>query len=294
MKWVRLWAILAIIGATVPAVAQSPTGTPDYRQLSPVGTILLWAGNYTPPGWLALDGSCISVTDYPELYALIGYSFSPGHMCNPPTTFPLPDLRNRVPVGEGQNVYNPSNRIFGSYGGREVMSLTVTEMPAHTHSYGWITSNTPGGAISGTGRYITGLTTGTTGSTGAGAQFSLMNPFVVVRYIINAGKQTLVLPPTATAVPTSTPAPTATPQPTSTPAPTATPQPTWTLGPGNMISTPIPEIVLYTTMEANGNYQAVAFEYSMTAGDMMVSVLLLFTCGLLALGMVMRARGDKA
>lgn len=61
-----------------------------------------------------------------------------------------------------------------------------------------------------------------------------------------------------------------------------------------MISTPIPEIVLYTTMEANGNYQAVAFEYSMTAGDMMVSVLLLFTCGLLALGMVMRARGDKA
>jgi microcystin-dependent protein len=302
MKWIRLWAISILICTALPVAAQSPTGTPDYRQMVPVGTVMMWIGNFTPAGWLVADGSCVSQSTYPQLYAVIGSQFSlmrPGTECFP-GTFGLPDLRGRVPMGSGSGQLTQlatlTPRTTGNYFGTETVTLTVTEMPAHAHnlvsSAGILLYSFGAGA---NGRNGLGVTAGTnatatrltTESNGSGRPFSALPPVMVVNMIINAGTTTLELPPTATVVPTATP------QPSSTPAPTATPQPTWTLEAG-VITTPRPEIVYYSTMEANGTYQAVAFEYSFTAGDAMVSILLLLTCGLLALGMVMRARGGKA
>lgn len=60
------------------------------------------------------------------------------------------------------------------------------------------------------------------------------------------------------------------------------------------MGTPAPEIMVYSTVEANGDSQNVAFEYRVTAGDALVSVMLFFACGLMALSMVLRARGSKA
>lgn len=60
------------------------------------------------------------------------------------------------------------------------------------------------------------------------------------------------------------------------------------------MGTPAPEVVVYSTITANGTDQNVAFSYTITAGDMLVSIMLFVTCGVLVMGMMLRARGGKA
>ncbi len=67
-----------------------------------IGTILPWAGNYTPQGWLPCDGQIYSpgqASQFQALYAVIGntYGGNPAQF-----TFTVPDLRGRVPLGAGQ------------------------------------------------------------------------------------------------------------------------------------------------------------------------------------------------
>ncbi len=67
-----------------------------------IGTILPWAGNYTPQGWLPCDGQIYSpkqAGQFQALYAVIGntYGGNPSQ-----STFAVPDLRGRVPLGAGQ------------------------------------------------------------------------------------------------------------------------------------------------------------------------------------------------
>lgn len=295
MTWFKAVLILFILCAGFPVAAQSPTGTPDYRQMVPVGTVMIWIGNSTPTGWLVADGSCVLKTTYAALYSVVGdqFIFGIASIC-PPGYFGLPDLRGRFPLGSGSGgLLDPlatlTPRSAGQMGGIENKFLTVTEMPPHTHG---ITTYVFGAAFVGSGattRYVAtnAGSAGSTGSTGAGYRFTLMNPYLVVHYIINAGTTTLELPPTATVVPTATP------QPTSTPAPTATPQPTATPMEAAM-GTPAPEVVVYSTITANGTDQNVAFAYSITAGDMLVSIMLFVTCGVMVMGMMLRARGGKA
>jgi microcystin-dependent protein len=66
-----------------------------------IGTIMPWAGNYVPQGWLACDGATYSFmqqSQFQALYAVIGntYGGSPAEQ-----TFAVPDLRGRVPMGAG-------------------------------------------------------------------------------------------------------------------------------------------------------------------------------------------------
>lgn len=99
------------------------------------GEIRLFPYNQTPKGWLDCDGSVLPVNQYQILFALFGNSYGGDGK----TTFALPDLRGRVPVG-----FTPVNypdRITnipncGSQGGSETVSLTVTQMPLHSHSFG--------------------------------------------------------------------------------------------------------------------------------------------------------------
>jgi microcystin-dependent protein len=67
-----------------------------------IGTILPWAGNYVPQGWLVCDGAVYALqqkTQFQALYAVIGntYGGNPSQM-----TFAVPDLRGRLPLGAGQ------------------------------------------------------------------------------------------------------------------------------------------------------------------------------------------------
>ena len=91
-----------------------------------IGVTILFAGNFAPPNWALCDGSILSVTAYPLLFAVIGNVYGGDGI----RTFALPDLRGRAVVGAGQGI---SNYKHGDRGGSESVLLGTKEIPAHTH-----------------------------------------------------------------------------------------------------------------------------------------------------------------
>jgi microcystin-dependent protein len=94
-----------------------------------VGDIRLFAGTFAPRGWLLCNGALLSISEYDTLYTLIGTTYGGDGQ----TTFALPDLRGRVPVGQGQGP-GLSPRVMGQVYGSENVTLLPTEMPQHTHT----------------------------------------------------------------------------------------------------------------------------------------------------------------
>ncbi|WNC13646.1 tail fiber protein [Brevibacillus brevis] len=94
-----------------------------------IGEIRLFAGNYAPPGWALCDGRLIPIAQNTELFSLIGTNYG-GDGVN---TFALPDLRGRIPVGTG-NLNNGTPYLLGSRGGVERVTLTLNQIPNHTHT----------------------------------------------------------------------------------------------------------------------------------------------------------------
>lgn len=111
-----------------------------------LGEIKLFSGNYAPVDWMICDGSLLNVSNYNALFALLGVTYGG----NGVSTFALPDLRGRVPVGQGQGT-GLSNRAMGNTGGNETVTLTAAQMPVHTHSWQVSTAdgnaNTPGSTV---------------------------------------------------------------------------------------------------------------------------------------------------
>lgn len=97
----------------------------------PIGSVKMYAGASTPSKWLYCDGSAVSRTTYAKLFAVIGTTYGAG---NGSTTFNLPDFRGRVPVGMGKGTAaDAQTRSLGYAGGTETVTLTVSQMPSHTH-----------------------------------------------------------------------------------------------------------------------------------------------------------------
>lgn len=91
-----------------------------------IGEIRLFAGTYTPDGWLPCQGQRLSITQYEVLFAVIGTTWG-----GDPTGFDLPDLRGRVPIGAGQGA-GLSPRNVGQTGGAEQV---VADLPVHSHHF---------------------------------------------------------------------------------------------------------------------------------------------------------------
>lgn len=94
-----------------------------------VGEIRMFGGNYAPQQWHFCDGTLLPISAYQPLYALIGTTYG-GDGVN---TFALPDLRGRLPLGQGQGP-NLSPRPLGQYSGSETVSLSAAQLPAHSHT----------------------------------------------------------------------------------------------------------------------------------------------------------------
>ncbi|HEY9651956.1 MAG TPA: tail fiber protein, partial [Coleofasciculaceae cyanobacterium] len=88
-----------------------------------IGAIIEYCGNEPDTNWLPCDGAFYLSGDYPELYAVISSAFKT------PTGFYTPDFRRKVGVGSG------SGFNVGDTGGEENHTLTLAEIPTHTHSY---------------------------------------------------------------------------------------------------------------------------------------------------------------
>lgn len=94
-----------------------------------LGQINLFAGNFEPRGWRLCDGRLLNINQNTALFSLLGTTYGG----NGQTTFGLPDLRGRVPVGIGQGP-GLSNVVLGEMRGLESVTLTPNQMPAHTHA----------------------------------------------------------------------------------------------------------------------------------------------------------------
>jgi microcystin-dependent protein len=104
---------------------------------TPSGAILQFAGSSAPSNWLLCDGALVSRTTYATLFGVIGTNYGAG---DGSSTFKLPDLRGRVPIGAGQatgvdeNGQSFTNRVIAAAGGAERHTLTVAQIPAHSHA----------------------------------------------------------------------------------------------------------------------------------------------------------------
>jgi microcystin-dependent protein len=94
-----------------------------------LSTILVWPPNFAPNGWALCAGQLMSISQNTALFSLLGTTYGGDGI----TTFGLPNLQGRVPVGAGQgsglSLYN-----LGDNGGVESVTLGINTMPQHSHS----------------------------------------------------------------------------------------------------------------------------------------------------------------
>ncbi|MEI7606653.1 MAG: tail fiber protein [Rhodospirillaceae bacterium] len=114
-----------------------------------LGEIRLFAGNYAPEGWVLADGRELGVQQYPALYALIGTTYGG----NGSTTFKVPDLCSRLPLGIGKSLSNSAHTYaLGEKGGAETVTLAEANLPAHTHPL--VATTDDGNQVSPAGHYL--------------------------------------------------------------------------------------------------------------------------------------------
>lgn len=94
-----------------------------------MATIFMFAGNFAPNSWALCNGQIIAIAQNTALFALLGTTYGG----NGQTTFALPDLRSRVPIGEGQGP-GLSDISLGEQLGNETRTLTTNNLPAHAHA----------------------------------------------------------------------------------------------------------------------------------------------------------------
>lgn len=111
------------------AITSAKLATATVQLLAPTGVIQGYAGSAAPTGWLLCDGSAVSRASYADLFTLIGTTYGAG---DGSTTFNLPDLKGRVPVG--RNAADGSFDVLGESGGAKTHTLTTAEMPIHRHN----------------------------------------------------------------------------------------------------------------------------------------------------------------
>jgi microcystin-dependent protein len=156
--------------------------------LMPVGMIVPFAGTVVPNNWLSCDGSSYRASQYNRLYGVIGTSYG-GISGN----FNVPNLSGRVPIG------TTGDYAITSTGGSTTHTLTENQMPSHTHTNTHNANggnqglaykgdgNTPGSIDSGGNEINCTNTRGlalTINNTGGGQPFNIMQPYLVVNYII--------------------------------------------------------------------------------------------------------------
>lgn len=123
--------------------------------LLPKGSIILWNGSdkNVPTGWILCDGANGT-----------------------------PDMRGRVPIGSGQGT-NLSNKIFGEMGGEEQHTLSIAELPQHSHNIPGLTPDR--GYANGSWSSFRNVDTGIeSSSTGKNIPHNNMQPYIVLNYIM--------------------------------------------------------------------------------------------------------------
>jgi len=94
-----------------------------------IGQVIMFTGNFAPRNWALCDGTLLSIQQNEALFSILGTTYGGDGR----TTFALPDLRGRVPLHAGSGP-GLTNRTLGQKAGTEEHTLTVNQMPSHTHT----------------------------------------------------------------------------------------------------------------------------------------------------------------
>jgi microcystin-dependent protein len=157
--------------------------------MTPSGVVSSFAGSTAPTGYLLCDGQSVSTTTFASLFAVIGYQFGGSG-----GSFNVPNLKGRVPVGldSAQTEFDAR----GETGGAKTHTLTLGQMPSHTHSRGTILTAAspanPGTFLASASASVfysnsgSGFTDdgGGTGAAGSGQAHNNLQPYIVLNYII--------------------------------------------------------------------------------------------------------------
>jgi microcystin-dependent protein len=153
-----------------------------------LGEIRLVPFNFAPKGWAICAGQLLPINQNQALFALLGTTYGG----NGQTTFALPDLRGRVPIGAGQAA-GGSNYPLGATGGQETVGLRTRELPRHAHavhaSSAAATTKNPATAFpAGGGAYAAQrsvrMNAAMIGRTGGGEGHENRQPYLGLNYII--------------------------------------------------------------------------------------------------------------
>ena len=167
-----------------------------------IGQISMFAGKFAPRNWAFCDGQVMPIAQYTALFSILGTTYG-GDGVN---YFNLPDLRGRVPVHVGQG-NGLSTYVLGETFGNETTTLTINNLPNHTHAVNVATSVSNQASVTALtpnasnawlstsdrreGYFFNGspagtatLNQGTISATGSSQAFSNMPPGLTVSFII--------------------------------------------------------------------------------------------------------------
>lgn len=154
-----------------------------------LGELKLAGFNFAPQGWAFCNGQLLPISQNQALFALLGTTYGGDGQ----TTFALPDLRGRMPVHVGSSVG------LGQQGGTEAVTLTVSQLPSHSHSLAGSSdlanASAPGGALpaakprGGINRYApagsnTVMAPASVAVTGGSQPHNNMQPYLVLSWLI--------------------------------------------------------------------------------------------------------------
>jgi microcystin-dependent protein len=146
--------------------------------------IKIMSFNFPPKGWALCNGQLLPINQNQALFALLGTTYGGDGR----VTFALPDLRGRVPMHEG------NGHSIGERGGQEVHTLTIQELPAHTHAVKAVSANAdalPAGHFLGAANALYGPAPGNTSlapdtitSVGASQPHDNRQPYLTLSFCI--------------------------------------------------------------------------------------------------------------
>jgi microcystin-dependent protein len=182
------------IATTLIAVSSLIFGARSaHAQATPyLGQLAIVPYNFAPVGWMFCDGQLLPISQYTALFSLLGTTYGGDGRSN----FGLPDLRGRVPVGMGSGP-GLSPIVLGEVGGVENVTLTVAQLPAHSHPLNASTLEaavvSPTGSVLGSKARVplysgdsslTTMSSASIGSTGDNQPVPIRNPYLGLSYII--------------------------------------------------------------------------------------------------------------
>lgn len=168
-----------------------------------IGEIKLLGFDFAPKSYANCYGQLMPINQNAALFSLLGTTYGG----NGQTNFALPDLRGRMPIGQGTG-NGLSSHSMGEMSGYSNITLLTANLPAHNHPANGITVNTPvsnggGDTASPQGAFLANngsevfssvatsganygalSVSGNTGASGSSVPFSVMNPYLVMNYSI--------------------------------------------------------------------------------------------------------------